>query len=97
MIRFPILSMFMCHAKKLFKHEIKLSTKPWITNEILAKIRHRDKIYSYINKCKQPNSNLIALPTKIRNSVVKDIKASNTNYLQNYFLGNRNNIKKNMV
>jgi len=41
---FIILSMFMCHAKKLCKHEIKLSTKPWITKDILSKIRHRDKL-----------------------------------------------------
>ena len=29
--------------RKLSKHEIKLSTKPWITKHILAKIRYRDK------------------------------------------------------
>ena len=64
LIRFPILSTFMCHAKKLSKHEIKLSTKPWIAKDILAKVRHRDKLYSRINKCKQPNLNLIALHKK---------------------------------
>ena len=81
-------------CKKLSKHEIKLSTKPWITKDILVKIRHRDKLYSQINKCKEPNLNLIALYKKFRNSVVKDIKASKTNYLKNYFLCNSNNIKK---
>ena len=81
-------------CKKLSKHEIKLSTKPWITKDILVKIRHRDKLYSQINKCKQPNPNLIALYKKFRSSVVKDIKVSKTNYLKNYFLCNSNNIKK---
>ena len=32
--------------RKLFKCEIKLSTKPWITQEILAKIQYKDKVYS---------------------------------------------------
>ena len=89
--------MFMCHTKKLSKHETKLSTKPSITKDVLAKIRHRDKLYSRINKCKQPNPNLIALHKQFRNSVVKDIKASKANYLKKYFLCNSNNIKKNMV
>ena len=34
--------------RKVFKREIKLSTKPWITKSILAKIRYRDKLYSKI-------------------------------------------------
>ena len=76
--------------KKLFKHEIKLSTKPWIPKDILAKIRHWEKLYSRINKCKQPNPNLMALHKQFRNSVVKDIKASKADY---FFLCNSNNIK----
>ena len=34
--------------RKLSKREIKLSTKPWITKPIFAKIRYRDKLYSKI-------------------------------------------------
>ena len=45
--------------RKLSKREIKLSTKPWITKPILAKIRHRDKLYSKIIRCKHSNPNLI--------------------------------------
>ena len=33
-------------CRKLSKCEIKLSTKPWITQEILAKMQYRDKVYS---------------------------------------------------
>ena len=85
-----------CHApcRKLSKHEIKLSTKAWITKDILAKIRYRDKLYSQIMKSKQPDPNLIYLHKKFRNSVVKHIKASKSYYLKNYFLCNRNNVKK---
>ena len=37
--------------RKLSKREIKLSTKPWITKEILAKMHYRDKVYSQVLKC----------------------------------------------
>lgn len=89
-----------CHApcRKLSKHEIKLSTTPWITKDILAKIRYRDKLYSQIMKSIQPDPNLLSFHKRFRNScVVKDIKASKPNYLNNYFLCNRNNILKNLV
>ena len=75
----------------LSKREIKLSTKPWITKPILAKIRYRDKLYSKIIRCKHSNPNLIYL----HNSVVKDAKASKSDYFKNYFLYNKNNM--NMV
>ena len=45
-------------CRKLSKREIKLSTKPWITKHVLAKIRYRDKLYSKIIKCNS-NPNLI--------------------------------------
>ena len=61
---------------------------------ILTKIRYRDKLYSKIIKCKHSNPNLIYLQKKFRNSVVKDVKTSKSDYLKNYFLCNRNNMKK---
>ena len=76
---------------KLSKHEIKLSTKPWMTKPILAKIRYRDKLYSKIIRCKHSNPNLIYLHKKFRNSVVKDVKANKSDYFKNYFLCNKNN------
>ena len=80
--------------RKLSKREIKLSTKPWITKEILAKIQYRDKVDSQVLKCNQPDPNLTLLYKKLRNSVVKDIKLCKSNYLKNYFLCNRNNMRK---
>ena len=44
--------------RKLSKREIKLSTKPWITKHVLAKIRYRDKLYFKIIRCNS-NPNLI--------------------------------------
>ena len=60
--------------RKLSKRKIKLSTKPWITQEILAKMQYRDKVYSQVIKCNQPDPNMTLLYKKLRNSVVKDIK-----------------------
>lgn len=79
---------------KLLKREIELSTKPWITKEILTKMKYRDKLYSQIIKCNQPNPNLISLYKKFRNNVVKDIKVCKYYYLKNYFLCNKNNMKQ---
>ena len=79
--------------RKLSKREIKLSTKPWITQEILAKMQYRDKVYSQVLKCNQPDPNMTLLYKKLRNSV-KDIKIFKSNYLKNYFLCNRNNMRK---
>ena len=72
--------------RQLSKREIKLLTKPWITKPILAKIRYKDKPYSKIIRCKHSNPNLIYLHKKFRNSVVKDVKASKSDYFKNYFL-----------
>ena len=41
--------------RKLSKRKIKLSTKPWITQEILAKMQYRNKLYSQVLKCNQPS------------------------------------------
>ena len=60
--------------RKLSTREIKLSTKPWITQEILAKMQYRDKVYSQVLMCNQPDPNMTLLYKKLRNSVVKDIK-----------------------
>ena len=80
--------------RKLSKCEIKLSTKPWITKQILVKMQYRDKVdYLQVLKCTQPDPNLTLLYKKLRNSIVKDIKLCKSNYLKKYFLCN-NNMRK---
>lgn len=65
--------------KRLSKKEVKISSKPWITKEIFAKMKHRDNLYSKLLKSKQPNPNLYYLNKKFRNRVDKDMKDSKTN------------------
>ena len=89
-------STLVCHVGKLSKHEIKLSTKPWITKEILAKMQYRDKVYLQVLKCNQSDPKLNFLYKKLRIvlSVVKDIKVCKSHYLKNCFLCNKNDIRK---
>ena len=47
-------------CRKLSKREIELSSTPWITKPILAKIRYRDKLYSKIIKCGCPRKSYLA-------------------------------------
>ena len=65
--------------KRLSKKEVKISSKPWITKEIFAKMKYRDNLYSKILKSKQPNPKLHYLYKKFRNRVDKDMKDSKTN------------------
>ena len=71
--------------KRLSKKEVKISSKPWINREILAKMNYRDKLYSKLLKCKQPDPNLRYLYKKFRNKVVKDLKDSKSTYFNQYF------------
>ena len=75
------------------KREIKLSTNPSLIKEMLVKMQYRDKVYSQVLKCNQPDPNLNVLYKKLRNSIVKDIKLCKSNYLKKYFLCN-NNMRK---
>ena len=56
-------------------------------------MQYKDKVYSQVLKCNQPDQNLTLLYKKLRTSVVKDIKLCMSNYLKNYFLCNRNNMR----
>ena len=47
-------------CRKLSEREIELSTTPWITKPILAKIRYRDKLYSKIIRCGCPRKSYLA-------------------------------------
>ena len=81
--------------KRLSKKEVKqISSKPWITKNIFAKMKFRDKLYSKLLKSKQPNPNLHYLYKKFRNRVVKDLKDSKSSYFNQYFSLNKRNMQK---
>lgn len=74
-----LLVRYMYLKKGVSKKEVKISSKPWITKEIFAKMKYRDNLYSKLLKSKQPNPNLYYLNKKFRNRVDKDMKDSKTN------------------
>ena len=81
--------------KRLSKKEVKISSKPWITKEIFAKMKYRDKLYSKLLKSRQPNpNNLHYLYKKFRNRVVKDLKDGKISYFNQYFSLNKHNMQK---
>lgn len=78
--------------KRLSKKEVKISSKSWITRQIFAKMKYRDKLYSTLLKSKQPDPNLHYLYRKFRNRIVKDLKDSKSSYFNQYFSLNRYNM-----
>lgn len=80
--------------KRLSKKEVKISSKSWITRQIFAKMKYRDKLYSKLLKSKQPDPNLHYLYKKFRNRIVKDLKDSKSSYFNQYFSLNRYNMQK---
>ena len=80
--------------KRLSKKEVKISSKSWITRQIFAKMKYRDKLYSKLLKSKQKDPNLHYLYKKFRNRIVKDLKDSKSSYFQQYFSLNRYNMQK---
>ena len=81
--------------KKLSKKKAKLSFKPWITKEILSKIKFRDRLYQKLFKSKELNPNLQFLSKNFRNAVVKDIQESKSKYFNLYFSSYKHNNEKN--
>lgn len=80
--------------KRLSKKEVKISSKSWITRQIFAKMKYRDKLYSKLLKSKQQDPNLHYLYKKFRNRIVKDLKDSKSSYFHQYFSLNRYNMQK---
>ena len=54
--------------RKLTKKEFKLKSKPWISNEILTKIRERDKLLYKYSNAKELNQSIIIYSTSQQNT-----------------------------
>ena len=57
-------------------------------------MNYRDKLYSKLLKCKQPDPNHRYLCKKFRNKVVKDLKDSKSTYFNQYFSLNKYKMQK---
>ena len=74
----------MAPYKKLTKREVKLKFKPWIDNNILSKIKDRDKFLRKYCKLKDINSaralNIYSQYKILRNDVTNSKRASKSKY-----------------
>ena len=80
--------------KKLNKREIKLKTKPWITNAIISKMHERDKLLRKFCNLKDKNSvhakNIFNQYKIIRNELTNLKRQSKSNYYKEYFEVHKN-------
>ena len=79
--------------KKLNQKEQSRKQKPWITNEILKKIKHRNKLFP--QRKSNPNDvNIKRIYVLFRNAVNWDIKTAKKLYWSSYFQESKNDMKK---
>ena len=68
-------------------------TKPWISDQILKKIKHRNEVFAK-KKNNPEDAYTKSVYNKFRNSVNKDIRSSKKEYYQSYFENCKNDMKK---
>ena len=77
--------------RKVTKKEIQLLQKPWITNEILSKCKHRDSLLKTITKetDKQKLTSLHSEYKKLRNEITSDKRKSKKEHFHAFFEKNK--------
>ena len=81
----------MAPLKKLTLKEFRLSLKPWITNEILTKIKERDKLIKNIKNENDPGikTTLVEKYKLLRNEITVDKQKSKKAHFAAYFEKNK--------
>ena len=79
--------------QKLNQKEQKRNQKPWITNEILKRIKHRNKLFAQ-RKSNPSDVNIKRIYVLFRNAINRDIKAAKKSYWASYFDQSKNDMKK---
>ena len=77
---------------KCSKRELKYRSKPWICNRIKKMMRIRDRLLRKWRHSKSESA--FNVYKRFRNRVPNEIKKSKKNYFQNYFMENKNSMKK---
>ena len=82
--------------KKISKKELKIQTKPWITNGIRSSIKRHDKLLRKFVKTKDEvlKDELYATYTTLRNKIVFLTRAGKKLHFQKYFTENCKDIRK---
>ena len=82
--------------RKISHKEFKQKYKPWISNDILSKIKAKNKILSRIRKCKDAarKSELQNQFNLIKNDITSSTRTGKKEYYRKYFTENKNNLRK---
>ena len=79
--------------QKLNQKEQKRNQKPWITNETLKRIKHRNNLFAQ-RKNNPSDENIKRTYVLFRNAINRDIKAAKKSYWATYFDQSKNDMKK---
>ena len=79
--------------QKLNQKEQKRNQKPWITNEIVKRIKHRNKLFAQ-RKSNPSDVSIKRIYVLFRNAINRDIKAAKKSYWATYFDQSKNDMKK---
>ena len=77
---------------KLSKREKKEKFKPWITSDITAKIKEKDKLYKRFIKTKR--NDIIHNVNQLKNEITSLIRRKKKEYYNKYFSEHKCNLKK---
>ena len=82
--------------KKLSSKQFKQRFKPWITNEVLNKIKEKNKVLNKLVKSKNPirTKELSSQFKTLKNEISYLTRTGKKNYYQRYFTEHKDNIKK---
>ena len=72
---------------------LKQRSDPWMTNDILSQIKHRDNLLLKF-KSDRTQKHLYSEYCKVRNKIQRDIRHAKSNYFTNCIDENKNNSKK---
>ena len=86
----------MAPLKKLTEEEIGLQQRPWITHDIIAAIKERNKLYKAFLEETNPDSKIDKhnrYKTK-RNLLTSRLQKAKKDYYNDFFETNKNNVKR---
>ena len=82
--------------KKVSHREFKRKYKPWITDEVLTKIKNKNKTFKQFVKCKDVNQKNIIHESykRIKNEITFLIRNNKKKYYDDYFTKHKRDLKK---
>ena len=82
--------------RKLSHKEFKQKYKPWVSNDILSKIKAKNKILTRIRKCKDAvrKSELQQQFNALKNDITYLTRTGKKEYYRKYFAENKDNLRK---